>query len=132
MPISPAQASVVAATVPTANSHNPVSSSNIASGSSAASILKANEEAGSRALTSKDANVSKAAVENVVNAANAVLPSALSERIGLQVDERSGQLYVQVIDKTNSKILREFPSKEMRDLQSALANFVGLLVDKVA
>lgn len=134
MPISPAQASIVSATIPNANAATPANASvgNVATSSGAAQIHKVNEEAGHRAQVSPDANLSKAAVQNVVDAANAVLPSALAEKIGLSVDERSGQFIVQVTDQKSGDVIREFPSKEVRELQAALADFVGLVLNKVA
>ncbi|MBF0282547.1 MAG: flagellar protein FlaG [Zetaproteobacteria bacterium] len=134
MPISPAQASVVSATIPNVTPGTPgnVSAGNVASNSGAAQILKVNEEAGNRALLSPDAEVNRASMQRVADAANAVLPSAMSDKIGFQVDSRNGQLVVQVVDKANAQIVREFPSKEIRDLQAALSDFVGLVLNKVA
>ncbi len=47
-------------------------------------------------------------------------------------DERSGSLVVQVVDRQNDKVIRQVPTEELLDLQEALENLRGNIVDTVS
>lgn len=54
------------------------------------------------------------------------------ERIGFGLVERLNALYVQVYDRSTGKVLREFPPKELLERQAALAEMIGLILNRRA
>jgi len=48
------------------------------------------------------------------------------------VDEKSGQSFIQVIDRESGEILRQIPPEEARRLSAALKEMIGTVVDTVA
>lgn len=55
---------------------------------------------------------------------------AMDANIRFTVHEKSNQLMVQVVDKANDKVLKEFPSGEFLDTMAAIRDYVGILLDK--
>lgn len=55
---------------------------------------------------------------------------AMDATIHFKVHEKSNQLMVQVVDQTNNKVLKEFPSSEFLDTMAAIRDYVGILLDK--
>lgn len=55
---------------------------------------------------------------------------AMDVNIRFMVHEKSKQLMVQVVDQTNNKVLKEFPSSEFLDTMAAIRDYVGILLDK--
>ncbi len=51
---------------------------------------------------------------------------------GLSKDERADGLVIQITDKTNGELIKQFPSEEVLQLQEKLNDLVGLLFDKQA
>ena len=37
---------------------------------------------------------------------------------------------VQIVDQSNDKVLKEFPSREFLDTMAAIRDYVGILLDK--
>jgi flagellar protein FlaG len=66
------------------------------------------------------------------------LLNQLSEDIGIMhsvdlqfsVQEKSGRTVIKVMDKTNSEVIREIPSKTVQALASKIDEVLGLLFDK--
>jgi len=44
--------------------------------------------------------------------------------------EELNEYYVQVVDNDNNEVLREIPPKKLLDLYAAMAEYLGLLVDR--
>lgn len=55
---------------------------------------------------------------------------AMDANIRFTVHEKLNQLMVQVVDQTNQKVLKEFPSAEFLDTMAAIRDYVGILLDK--
>jgi len=51
---------------------------------------------------------------------------------GLSKDDRADGLVIQITDKTNGELVKQFPSEEVLQLQEKLNDLVGLLFDKQA
>jgi len=73
--------------------------------------------------------VSKADVSRAVAQANSEF-SGSKETIGFGYEEKLGQLYVQVKDKTTGEVIREIPSKEFIRHQIAMREAIGMILDK--
>ncbi|SDG16985.1 flagellar protein FlaG [Desulfosporosinus hippei DSM 8344] len=55
---------------------------------------------------------------------------AMDANIQFEVHEKTNQLMVQVVDRANNKVLKEFPSSEFLDTMAAIRDYVGILLDK--
>lgn len=55
---------------------------------------------------------------------------AMDANIRFKIHEKSHQLMVQVVDQTNNRVLKEFPSSEFLDTIAAIRDYVGILLDK--
>lgn len=44
--------------------------------------------------------------------------------------EKLGEYYVKVVDNRTEEVVREIPPKEWLDFYAAMAEFMGLIVDK--
>jgi len=55
---------------------------------------------------------------------------AMDTNIRFKYHDKTKELMVQVIDQTNNKVLREFPSHEFLDTIAAIRSCVGILLDK--
>lgn len=55
---------------------------------------------------------------------------AMNAHIRFTIHQGTNELIVQVVDQTNNKILKEFPSHEFLDTIAAIRNYVGILLDK--
>jgi len=55
---------------------------------------------------------------------------SMDTNIRFKYHDKTKELMVQVVDQTNNKVLREFPSHEFLDTIAAIRNVVGMLVDK--
>lgn len=56
----------------------------------------------------------------------------INSDIQFQLHEETKQLFVQVVDVRNKKVLKEFPSHEWLDTIANIREYVGLLLDKKA
>jgi len=74
----------------------------------------------------------ESSLKRVIAEANAVLPPKLAKNISLSFDSRLGSMYVQVRDTGSGEVLREIPTKEVRDFHAAMIEWIGLIVDKKA
>lgn len=55
---------------------------------------------------------------------------AMDANIRFTVHQKTNELMVQVVDQTNNKVLKEFPSHEFLDTMAAIRGYVGMLLDK--
>ncbi|MFT0801502.1 flagellar protein FlaG [Bacillus swezeyi] len=68
-------------------------------------------------------------LEKTVQGANNLLePSQV--HLQFELHEKLGEYYVQVVDNHTEEIIREIPPKEWLDFYAAMAEFMGLIVDK--
>jgi len=54
------------------------------------------------------------------------------ERVGFGLEEKLGVLYVQIYDRSTGEVLREFPPSELLRQQAALAEMIGLILNRKA
>ncbi|MGG1238067.1 flagellar protein FlaG [Bacillus sonorensis] len=68
-------------------------------------------------------------LEKTVQGANKLLEPS---QVHLQFDlhEKLGEYYVKVVDNQTDEVIREIPPKEWLDFYAAMAEFMGLIVDK--
>jgi flagellar protein FlaG len=55
---------------------------------------------------------------------------AMDANIRFTIHQKTDQLMVQVVDQTNDKVIKEFPSNEFLDTMAAIRDYVGILLDK--
>ncbi|MCL2229811.1 MAG: flagellar protein FlaG [Treponema sp.] len=60
------------------------------------------------------------------------LGSALNKKLQFEVDHRSNEVIVKVIDKDTDKVIREIPPEELQRLHRSLKEVIGLLFDEMA
>jgi len=71
-------------------------------------------------------------VQQAIQQANQEMSSMPNESIQFGYEEKLGQLFVQVTDKTSGEVIREIPSKEFIQHRIFMREMVGLLLDKQA
>ena len=71
----------------------------------------------------------KAALQDTVDSAAAKL-EALNQSLTFQVHDGTGELMVQVVDRSTGDVLRETPPKEFLDLAVRLEEMVGFFFDE--
>lgn len=76
-------------------------------------------ESESEALDSKE-------VENVVSDLNGMVQN-LQRDLLFSVDEKSGDTFVKVLDKETEEVIREIPSKEIRELKARMEETAGII-----
>jgi len=74
--------------------------------------------------------VNKEVLQKAVAAANFEFSGA-NEGVAFTYNEKLNQLYVQVIDQTSGKVIREVPPKEFIEHQAAMRERIGLLLSKL-
>ncbi len=78
-------------------------------------------------VNKKSANLQD--VTQMTNAMNQFV-AAINSNIRFMVHQKTKELMVQVVDQTNNKIIKEFPSHEFLDTVAAIRSYVGMLLDK--
>jgi len=58
--------------------------------------------------------------------------NALNKKLQFEVDHRSNEVIVKVIDKDTDKVIREIPPEELQRLHRSLKEVIGLLFDEMA
>jgi len=58
--------------------------------------------------------------------------SALNRKLQFEVDHRSNEVIVKVIDKETDKVIKEIPPEELQRLHRSLKEAIGLLFDEMA
>jgi flagellar protein FlaG len=87
--------------------------------------LKKNEDD----FANKSKEEIKKELQNVIEELNKAM-SPLNQNLQFQFNDKVNELIVQVIDKKNDIIIREFPPKEALKLMEKMRELVGLLFDK--
>lgn len=72
---------------------------------------------------------SRAEIEEVVNGLNDFLQSTHTS-LKFELHDKLNEYYVTIVDDKTNEIIREIPSKKMLDVHAAMAEYLGLLVDK--
>ncbi|MCG8398448.1 flagellar protein FlaG [Bacillus atrophaeus] len=68
-------------------------------------------------------------VEQTIHKANTLLePSQV--HLKFELHEKLDEYYVKVVDSKTEAVIREIPPKQWLDFYAAMAEFIGLLVDK--
>lgn len=67
-------------------------------------------------------------LETRVEKANSEM-SSMNQDLRFSVHEKSGEMFVQVVDSRSGKVLRQSPPKEFLDLSVRLHEMVGLFLD---
>ena len=73
--------------------------------------------------------ISNEELESVVTEMNTVAQD-LQRDLLFSVDEKNGGTFVKVIDRETDEIVREIPSKEVREIKSRLEEVAGLIFRK--
>ncbi len=73
--------------------------------------------------------VTKETIEEVVTGFNEFI-RPLNTHLKFVLHEELNEYYVQVVDNDNNEVLREIPPKKLLDLYAAMAEYLGLLVDR--
>jgi flagellar protein FlaG len=73
-----------------------------------------------------ETDISAAELESAVTELNSVAQN-LQRDLLFSVDEKSGGTFVKVIDKETEEIVREIPSKEVREIKARLEEVAGLI-----
>ena len=86
-------------------------------------------------LNSNSENKEKEKIEKdkiikALNELNEELQRALDTSLEFRFNDKVDELTVQVIDKKNNEVIREFPPKEALKLMEKMRELVGLLFDK--
>jgi len=66
-------------------------------------------------------------VENVVSDLNDVVQN-LQRDLLFSIDEKSGKPFIKVLDKETEEVIREIPSKDIRELKARLGEMAGLII----
>ncbi|TCT20443.1 flagellar protein FlaG [Melghiribacillus thermohalophilus] len=79
--------------------------------------------------TGRQKNIDKEEAKNIVDGLNEFLaPSRTS--IQFQFHEKLNEYYVTIVDTESKEVIREIPPKKLLDIYAAMAEFMGLIVDK--
>ncbi|GGB10583.1 flagellar protein FlaG [Agarivorans gilvus] len=101
------------------------------------SLLEENEAAKQQAAERVEKDQDKASVEDVVKSINQIL-EVQDRDVKFVVDERDGQFFTSVLNRSTDELIREIPSEEYRQLEERLRKFqdaigetTGLFVDQL-
>ncbi|MBZ0268700.1 flagellar protein FlaG, partial [bacterium] len=78
---------------------------------------------------SSNESVSRAELERLVDEANVNL-GRLNEKLGFRVDDGTGKIVVQIVDRNNGEVVRESPPREFLELAARMKEMVGLFLDE--
>ena len=76
-----------------------------------------------------DNSISNEELDSVVTEMNSVAQN-LQRDLMFSVDEKSGGTFVKVIDKETEEVVREIPSKEIREIKARLEEVSGMIFNK--
>ncbi|MGM7702911.1 flagellar protein FlaG [Pseudalkalibacillus sp. Hm43] len=89
---------------------------------------KANKNQNQKTVA-EDTKIPKEVLQEKVESMNEFLvPTHTSLRF--QLHEQSEEYYVQVIDDKSKEVIREIPDRKFLDMYAAMAELVGIVVDK--
>ena len=83
----------------------------------------------SQAGTHGDQLVKQAKIESMVEVLNDFL-EPVNTSIKFVLHDKLDRYYVKVIDSKTDEVVREIPPEQMLDMYAAMAEFMGLIVDK--
>lgn len=83
----------------------------------------------SQAGTHGDQLVKQAKIESMVEGLNDFL-EPVNTSIKFVLHDKLDRYYVKVIDSKTDEVVREIPPEQMLDMYAAMAEFMGLIVDK--
>lgn len=72
---------------------------------------------------------SKEELESVVNSLNNFL-QPMHTSLKFELHDKLNEYYVTIVDDQTREVVREIPSKKLLDMHAAMAEYLGLLVDK--
>ncbi len=75
--------------------------------------------------------LSDAELESAVTEMNSVAQN-LQRDLLFSVDEKSGGTFVKVVDKETEEVVREIPSKEIREIKARLEEVAGMIFQEKA
>jgi flagellar protein FlaG len=75
--------------------------------------------------------LSEAELESAVTEMNSVAQN-LQRDLLFSVDEKSGGTFVKVVDKETEEVVREIPSKEIREIKARLEEVAGMIFQEKA
>lgn len=101
--------------------------------SSDMSLQRSNEPVRNRRRSpEQDSATSKPALASTAGSQFTPSTRLSTPSVTFVVDEKSGQSFIQVIDRESGEILRQIPPEEARRLSAALKEMIGTVVDTVA
>ncbi|MBO1511731.1 flagellar protein FlaG [Metabacillus bambusae] len=68
-------------------------------------------------------------VENIVNSMNDFLQASYTH-VKFEFHEKLNEYYVTIVDNETDEVVREIPSKKLLDIYSAMAEFLGFIIDE--
>lgn len=71
----------------------------------------------------------KEEIETVVNSLNDFLQPTHTS-LKFQLHDKLNEYYVTIVDDETKEVVKEIPSKKLLDMHAAMAEYLGLLVDK--
>jgi flagellar protein FlaG len=77
----------------------------------------------------KEELVTKEKLEKVIQGMNEFL-QASNTHLKFEFHEGLQEYYVTIVDDLNHEVIKEIPSKKLLDMHAAMAEFIGLMVDK--
>lgn len=80
-------------------------------------------------LEKEKKEITKEDAKHIVNGINEFLQPNLTS-LSFQLHEETNRLYVEVIDQTTNKVIREIPERELLDIYAKMTEFLGLFIDK--
>lgn len=83
------------------------------------------------ALYIKDKQVDRDTLEKITDELDKFMQS-LNSGIQFSLHEKTNRLIVQVVDKRDGSVLKEFPPHELLDTLASIQEYVGILLDKKA
>lgn len=80
-------------------------------------------------VTSAREEVPREEVEKTIDKLNRLM-GLFEKRMKFEVHEKANRIMVKIIDEKSGEVLREVPPKQILDILSSFAEYVGVLIDK--
>ncbi len=105
----------------------------VKSGTDSSKIALNDQSLHGRGKEEQAKKMSREEVEKVMEQVQVRLDSiGANLKLGLREYEETSDIIVQVKDRTNGELVKQFPSEELLKLQAKLDDLMGLLVDRKA
>lgn len=82
-----------------------------------------------QATPEQKAELSKSEAKKLTEGMNKFLDS-VNVQLRFKFHEKLNEYYVTIIDPETEEVIREIPPKKLLDIQAAMKDFIGLLIDK--